>query len=509
MDADQLARSAQVLWDGDALRALGAFIRIPNVSPMFAPDWAEAGHMAAATALLRDWAAARPIPGLSVEVAALPGRTPLIVIDAPAAGGGPAGETVLLYGHLDKQPAMSGWRAGLGPWAPVRDGDRLYGRGSADDGYALFAALGVLEALRAAGGAHSRCVVVVEASEESGSPDLPAYIDALSDRIGTPSLVVCLDSGCETYDRLWVTTSLRGIVGLSVTVEILEEGVHSGSAGGVVPSSFRILRQLLSRIEDESTGHIRLPELHVEIPPARRAQLEATAVELGAGAAGAFPLVSGASLIDDGAPFAQVCNRTWRPALATVGLDGIPPTGDAGNVLRPLTRAKLSVRLPPTLDAELAAAALVRTLSADPPNGARVTVEVADRGTGWDAPPTEAWLASALDAGSDAGFGRPARYRGEGGSIPFMAMLGARFPDAQFVVTGVLGPGSNAHGPNEFLHLPTAVAVTTAVAHVLDAHARKPARGPAREPAPEPARTPARTPARRDDVADARAGATR
>lgn len=464
------------MWDHEALPTLCEFIRIPNLSPMFAPDWAESGHMAAATRLLCDWAAPRPIPGLSVEVMELPGRTPVIVIEVPAAGGCPPGKAILLYGHLDKQPAMTGWRAGLSPWAPVRDGDRLYGRGGADDGYALFAALGAIEALRAGGGAHGRCVVLIEASEESGSPDLPAYMEALADRIGTPSVVVCLDSGCETYDRLWVTTSLRGILGLLVTVEVLEEGVHSGSAGGVVPSSFRILRQLLSRIEDEVTAQIRLPELHVEIPPERRTQIEATAAELGAGAAGAFPLVTGASLIDDGDPSAQICNRTWRPALATVGVDGMPPTRDAGNVLRPLTRAKLSVRLPPTLDAERAAAVLIRTLSADPPNGARVNVEVADRGTGWDAPPTASWLASALDAGSVAAFGRPARHRGEGGSIPFMAMLGARFPDTQFVVTGVLGPGSNAHGPNEFLHIPTAVGVTTAVAHVLDAHARQPSR---------------------------------
>ncbi len=145
---------------------------------------------------------------------------------------------------------MTGWRDGLGPWLPVREGDRLYGRGGADDGYAAFASLGAIEAVHAAGGAHARCIVLIEASEESGSPDLPAHIEALADRLGTPSLVVCLDSGCLDYERLWVTTSLRGLAGGKLKVEILGNGVHSGDASGVVPDTFRIVRHLLDRVED-------------------------------------------------------------------------------------------------------------------------------------------------------------------------------------------------------------------------------------------------------------------
>lgn len=457
-------------WRDDVLPALVEYIAVPAVSPLYDPDWQANGHLADAVALVRDWCAARPIEGLSVSVHELPGRTPVVVCEVEPFGGGGrgAGDTVLLYGHLDKQPPMEGWREGLGPWSPVREGDLLYGRGGADDGYAAFATLAAIEAIQRTGGRHARCVLLVEASEESGSPDLPAHVEALAPTIGTPSLVVALDSGCATYDRLWVTTSLRGLAGIVLTVRVLDEGVHSGLAGGVVPSSFRLLRALLDRIEDARTGALLVPELHAEVPPDRAAELAATAAELGVeGVAGGLPVPPGADAE------ALLRARTWEPALACVGADGLPPVASAGNVLRPATTVKLSFRLPPTVDAGAAAAAVRAALEADPPAGATVTAEVAETGSGWNAPPFEPWLAGALAAASEAAFGQPARTIGEGGSIPFMGMLGARFPEAQFVITGVLGPGSNAHGPNESLHLPCATRLTEALALLLDAHARR------------------------------------
>jgi acetylornithine deacetylase/succinyl-diaminopimelate desuccinylase-like protein len=465
-------------WERDILPALAEYIAIPNESPLFAPDWDERGDMAHAVALVRDWCASRPIEGATVAVRALAGRTPVVVVEVPAWPATPgegvvSADTVLLYGHLDKQPAMTGWDEGLGPWTPVRRGEKLYGRGGADDGYAAFASLTAIEAVRAAGGSHARCVLLIEASEESGSPDLPAHVEALADRIGSPSLVVCLDSGCATYDRLWVTTSLRGLVGATVTVDVLTEGVHSGGAGGVVPSSFRVLRALLERIEDATTGELLLPELHGAVPADRAAQLETTAAELGARPGAGFPVIDGLVVHADGDAVAQLRARTWAPALAYIGIDGVPPMSAAGNVLRPRTAVKLSFRLAPTVDPDRAAAAIESALTATPPHGATVTVDIADRAAGWNAPAHEAWLDEALRSASEAVYGRPARMIGEGGSIPFMAMLGERFPAAQFLVTGVLGPASNAHGPNEFLHVPYATKLTEAVAHVLDAHARR------------------------------------
>jgi acetylornithine deacetylase/succinyl-diaminopimelate desuccinylase-like protein len=351
------------------------------------------------------------------------------------------------------------------------EGERLFGRGAGDDGYAAFAAMSAIEAVQATGGRHARCIVLIEASEESASTDLEEYIDALADRIGSPDLVICLDSGCGTYDRLWLTTSLRGLVAVDLTVRVLDEGVHSGAAGGVVPSTFRMLRGLLDRIEDVATGELRVPELHVDLPGDRAAEVRATATELDEHVAGEFPFASGSRPVAHGDPVAQLRAKTWEPTLEVIAIEGVPDRPHGGNVLRPFTTARLSFRLPPTCDPDAAGDAIVAALTADPPYGAQVEAHVVQGASGWNAPTTSPWLATALDEASMDAFGLPYRTIGEGGTIPFMAMLGTRFPDAQFVVTGAMGPGSNAHGPNEFLDLPMARGVTASVAHVLQAHA--------------------------------------
>jgi acetylornithine deacetylase/succinyl-diaminopimelate desuccinylase-like protein len=385
---------------------------------------------------------------------------------------GDTDDTVLLYGHLDKQPEMSGWREGLGPWTPIRDGDKLYGRGGADDGYAAFASLAALRLLAEQAQRRARCVVLIECCEESGSFDLPAYIEHLAPRIGTPSLVVCLDSGCANYDQLWMTTSLRGLVAGDLTVKILREGVHSGDASGIVPSSFRILRMLLSRIEDQDTGWMMVDELHTEIPEQRMQQARAAARALGFEVFSKFPFVGGAMPAPTEV-HEMILARTWRPTLSVTGVDGIPPLFNAGNVLRPYTTCKLSIRIPPRVDPELATIAIKQALESEPPYGAEVTFTPEKAAPGWDAPPLAEWLGAALDRCSTSYFGKPAMAIGEGGTIPFMGMLGERFPEAQFLITGVLGPGSNAHGPNEFLHIPTAKRLTCCVAEVLVAHATR------------------------------------
>jgi acetylornithine deacetylase/succinyl-diaminopimelate desuccinylase-like protein len=469
--SDTVSLSAHVdrVWEADILPALHEYIAIPNVSKNFDPEWREHGHMMRAVELIRSWCAERTVAGLTIEVHELPGLTPVIVMEIPAFGQGDDGDTVLLYGHLDKQPEMTGWRADLGPWTPVLEGDRLYGRGGADDGYSAFASVLAIEAAQAAGLSHHRCVVLIEASEESGSPDLPAHLTALADRIGTPSLVLCLDSGCLDYERLWVTTSLRGLAAGELRVDILTEGVHSGGASGVVPSSFRIIRQLLDRLEDSATGELLLPELNVEIPADRRSQAAATAAAFPT-AGSTHPFVEGARpMVDD--PTEQLLALTWRPTLSVTGVSGIPPVEIAGNVLRPHTSLQLSIRLPPTCDHAAALEAVERTLTADPPYGAHVQFAHAHSGPGWNAPSFAPWLQAALDQASTEAFGEPSKAFGEGGSIPFMGMLGEMFPDAQFVITGVLGPDANAHGPNEYLHVPTARKLTQVLAHVLHAHA--------------------------------------
>ena len=467
LDTQALAGFVAGIWEREIVPEISTYIGIPNKSPLFDADWAARGHMDKAVAHIERWCRGREIQGLSVEVVRLPGRTPVILMEIPGTGE----EAVLLYGHLDKQPEMTGWREGLDPWTAVREGDKLYGRGGADDGYAAYASLTAIEAVQRHAGQHARCVVLIEACEESGSYDLPFYIDALAERIGTPALVVCLDSGAGDYERLWLTTSLRGIVVGTLRVDILEQGVHSGDAGGIVPDSFRIARQLLSRIEDEHTGEVLLASCASEIPEERARQAEEAAAVLGDGVRAKFPFVRGAGATSRG-PAALVLDRTWRPSLAVTGQAGLPELAQAGNVLRPGTALKLSLRVAPSADTVAVVEDLKYVLEMDPPHGARVRFDVDMPGDGWEAPAFAPWLWEAVGDASERYFGKRAVAMGEGGSIPFMGMLGERFPAAQFLITGVLGPGSNAHGPNEFLHIPMGIHLTCCVADVLDAHAR-------------------------------------
>ncbi|MEV0082552.1 M20/M25/M40 family metallo-hydrolase [Saccharopolyspora sp. NPDC050642] len=471
MDRAAVAKTVDQAWDESVLPSLSELVKIPAISPSFDSEWVASGHLDAAIEHLRAWVAARNIAGANIEVVRLPERTPLLVVDIPASEGAPD-ETVLLYGHLDKQPPVGGWSEGLGPWTPVvRDG-RLYGRGSADDGYAGYAAITAIEAVRAHGGAHARCVVLLETGEESGSPDLPAYLEHLSDRLGAVSLVVCLDSGAGDYERLWLTNSLRGMVQLEVKVQVLDSGLHSGIASGIAPSSFRVLRELLDRLEDSATGEVLVPELTVQIPENRVAEVRAAIEAVPGLVRNVVPWPEGLRPVDED-EVELALNSTWRPTLSVIGADGLPKPADAGNVLRPYTTLLLSFRLPPTADPEAAIRAVQERLTTDVPYGAKVTFGHAETGLGWNAPDLAPWLAAALDQASDEVFGAGWRTMGLGGSIPFMGLLHNAYPDAQFVVTGALGPDSNAHVPDESLHLAFAAKVTSAIAYVLDAHARR------------------------------------
>ncbi len=462
---------ARAHWSADVLPLLVTYTAIPGVSPAYDPDWEDHGLLAQTADLIAEWARNRQLPGATVEVVRLPGLTPTVLVDVPATDPEATG-TVLVYGHYDKQPPFDGWTKGRGPWTPVVEGEWLYGRGVADDGYALPSALLALEAVRAAGGRHARCVVLAEGSEESGSPHLRQVLAHLAGRIGVPDVVIALDSGSPTYERLWVTTSLRGAIFGTLTVRVLEHGVHSGSAGAVVPSSFRIARLLLDRIEDAASGDLLLPELRVDPPDgALAAAARLVAAREGAGLGESeFPVLDGLVLSGENAADRAV-RVAWRGSVAVVGADGLPATADAGAVLRPFTSLKLVVRLPPTADPDAAADALARAFTSDPPYGATVEWHTELPAGGWAAPPLAPWLASALDDASMACFGQPSGQLGEGGTIPFMGWLADQFPAAQILALGVLGPESNAHGPDEGLHMPTAERVTASLALLMDAHA--------------------------------------
>jgi len=448
-------------WDKHITHTLIDYIQIPNKSPDFDPDWLKNGHMSKALNLARDWAEKHKPDGSTVHIFQEQDRTPLILIDCPGTLQG----NILMYGHLDKQPEMQGWRDDLGPWNPVLKGDKLYGRGGADDGYAMFASTAAVRSLKDQNLDHPRIIILIEFSEESGSPDLPFYMDHCASLIGKPDLVICLDSGARNYEQFWTTTSLRGLIGCTLRVDVLSEGVHSGSASGIVPSSFRLLRQLLSRLEDENSGKILLEDLNVSIPERRIGDAKSM-VEALDGELDHFPW-HGSMNSTTSDPLEEALRQTWKPALSIVGMDGIPAIKDGGNVLRPYSEVKLSMRIPPTLDKEIALRAMKKALTENPPCDASITVEFDEPATGWNAPELEPWLDSAIQEASHAYFKKPALSMGEGGTIPFMAMLGEKFPKAQFVITGILGPQSNAHGPNEFIHIPYAKKLTASIASII------------------------------------------
>ena len=461
-------------WDDDIVPQLIDYVKLPSKSPAFEADWKRAGQIQRAIEQAQKFVAAQPVKNMSLEIITLEGRTPVLFFDIPGTGTKANGKTVLLYGHLDKQPEMTGWREDSGPWTPLVEDGKLYGRGSADDGYAVFATLAAVLALDAENISRPRCFGLIETCEESGSFDLPPYLDLLAPRMGDVGLVVALDSGAGSYEELWATTSLRGLVNGTMTVRMLTEGVHSGDAGGAVPSTFRIARQLLDRIDDSATGMTHSPVFAAPIPDERIKQAQQAAEILGDVVWKRFPWQScgGAhefTLPTSKDPVELILNRTWRASLSIVGADGLPPTAAAGNVLRPYTALKLSLRIPPTVNGAAAAAEVKALVEKNTPYNAQVTFAADSAATGWNAPAFAPWLTVALDVASMAYFGRPAAYMGEGGTIPFMAMLGDTFPHAQMLVTGVLGPKSNAHGPNEFLHIEYAKKVTAAAALVISA----------------------------------------
>lgn len=452
-------------WDADIISQLENYIRIPNKSPLFDKNWKANGHMDRAMQLIKNWCEKQNIKNKKIELLQIENLTPALLIDIP----GDSEEIILLYGHMDKQPEMTGWFEGLGPWTPVIKEGKLYGRGGADDGYATFASLSAIAYLQQLKIPHARCIVLIEGSEESGSTDLPAYLELIKKRMGQPDFIICLDSECGNYDQLWGTTSLRGLIGGILHINTLANGVHSGFGSGVAPSVFHVLRQLLDRIEDARDGKIQIEECFVKIPESRLRQAIDAAEILGENVIKDMPFLGGVQpLCHDASEL--ILNRTWRPALSIIGMDGVPSTSIGGNVILPTLSVKLSVRVPPSCDFKKASAALKEMLTKNPPFHAKVKYETDDHGAGWNAPELAAWLEKANNNASQLFFEKNAAYLGSGGTIPFMGMLSEMFPKAQFLITGLLGPKSNAHGPNEFLHIDYAKKLTGCVALVIAEH---------------------------------------
>jgi acetylornithine deacetylase/succinyl-diaminopimelate desuccinylase-like protein len=466
MDYEITKKLIDADFEKEVLPNLSEYIKIDNLSPFYDPEWNTNGKQDNAAKFCLDWVLRQNIKGLKGEIIKEADKTPLIFIEIDAHG---SDKNYLLYGHFDKQPHFTGWAEGLGPCTPVIKNGFLYGRGGADDGYAIFSSIVAIKAVQTQGGKHGRVVIIIEGSEESGSPHLIPYIEGLKDRIGKPDLMICLDSGSQDYDRLWVTTSLRGVCMADVTVEVLAEGVHSGAGTGYAADSFMILRNLLDRIEDSKSGKI-IDAFQVEIPKSRVEEATKVADLKGDHVLENVKLLPGVKgLTDNNAEL--ILNNTWRASLAVVGASGLPDHKLAGNVLRPSTTVRISMRLPPSYDGEKAAPLLKDILTKDVPYNAKVTVELRKPGSGWNNKDLSEKLTNSLNVSSKKIWGKELLSFGEGGSIPFIKQLADAFPACELLVIGVLGPNSNAHSCNEALHIDYCKGITVTVAHTLNDYA--------------------------------------
>eukprot|EP00824_Muranothrix_gubernata_P021667 TRINITY_DN479_c0_g1_i1.p1 TRINITY_DN479_c0_g1~~TRINITY_DN479_c0_g1_i1.p1 ORF type:complete len:483 (+),score=91.68 TRINITY_DN479_c0_g1_i1:3-1451(+) len=437
-------------WEESVLPSLKDFIRIPNITPTLDSTWETNGNAEKAVKLVYDWVEKQNLKGAKMEILKEPGKPHTIFIEIDAQGGNT--KNVMLYAHMDKMPPSEGeWDEGLSPYEPVIKDGLMYGRGCADDGYGVYACILPIKACQEMGIPHPRCVIVFESAEESASLHLTYYIEKLKDRIKTPDLIVCLDSGAGDYDHLWITSTLRGCMNIGMKVSLMEKGVHSGDGSGVVPDSFRICRVLLDRLEDPKTGVV-IDEFQSPLSEKREKQLRESAKILGKTLVEDMPLLEGCK------PFhpdvtEMVINKSWKAMLCITGAESLPNLENAGNVLRPTTTLKMSMRLPPPLNPYKAMEKAKEILSKDVPHNAKVEFIGNFCAPGLECPMLSPELEKSLDDSAKTFMGHPALYMGEGGSIPFMAMLHEMYPSTQIIVTGILGPGNNAHGPNEMLNI--------------------------------------------------------
>ena len=461
MKYEQTLKDAKKDFEENILPGLKDFVRIDNLSPDFDPEWENNGKAEKAGFHLVNWAINQGVKGIKGELIKEKGKTPLVFIEIAPQG---IDKTVLLYGHFDKQPPLGEWDEGLAPTKPVIKDGLLYGRGAADDGYALFAIVESIKLIQLQNAKHGRIVVTIESGEESGSPDLVYYLKKLKDRIGNPDLMICMDSGCKDYNALWLTTSLRGVFLFELEVECLKESVHSGTGSGIAPDSFTVMRQLLDRLDDSKTSKVLAP-FSVEIPQYRiddakklaDYEKEKTVTEIVKLLDGVKPLTDDYKEI--------ILNNTWRPTVVVTGMSGFPAAEGAGNVLRAKTKAKISVRLPPTFDYTKCEGIVKEILLKDVPYNSKVNLKIIGGGNGWAAKDMHPSLKKSFSESSKTLFGKDYYNCGEGGSIPFIAELGELYPKCEILVTGVLGPGSNAHCLNECLNLDYTTKMIVALAH--------------------------------------------
>lgn len=467
MNDDIIKTIVYQLFEEQTLPGIMDYIRIPNVSPNYDPQWDTNGNQEKAVSFLANWVLSQNLKGLSLSIYKEKKRTPFIYIEVNPSRVSDK-RTVLMYGHFDKQPAYTGWSDGLGPTTPVIKDGKLYGRGSTDDGYALFGIITAIKTCQRINLPLPRIVIIVEGAEESYIEDLNFYLSALKTKIGTPDFIVCLDSGSEDYKRLWLTTSLRGNCAIDLTVKTLKVGMHSGGGTGFVADSYFILRRLLDRIENSDTGEIIIPESKVPLPKNRENEIRRLVTIVKDDYIKNYPFFENTQPIHKEL-FDLVVNNTWQSTLAITGADGFPEASTAGNVLRPFSSVRLSFRFPPGVDTQKVGESIVEILSKDPPYNAIVEAKLLSFGNGWnlDEKNYSNQLKIVLNNASKRYFNNETEAFGEGGSIPFVQTFNQAYPNADLAVMGVAGPGSSIHGPDENLDLEFCRKFICCIAHML------------------------------------------
>jgi len=451
---------------GQAIEGLMNLVRVPNLSPDYDKEFLTNGLIMKAIDVTKAWMETQGIKGLQSTVYHDPGRWPLLRVDIPAFNGG--SRHILCYGHLDKMPHLdaAGWSEGLSATNPVIRGPKVYGRGTNDDGYNSFLVITALRYLEEHNLPHPKITILLETGEESSDEEITRYLHDLHDSIGDVDLICILDAESQDYETVWMCKSLRGVVAGVLSVKHLAVPCHSGMATGLVPSTFRIARELISRIENEKTGEILFPEAHVEIPQNRIDQCNAIAAHLGQGSVEIVTLLPGAKYLSE--DFGQLLlNKAWKPGLAVTGQRGLPIVEEGSNVIRPETALKLSLRIPPGVDAEKCQAAMKKILEADPPYGATVEFKPLGAGCGWYGKDFDPLLDAAIKKATKAAFGAEPLYYGEGGSIPLCNTFQELWGKAQIIVTGCAGPDAKPHGYDESLDLPYTGKFTAVVASIF------------------------------------------
>lgn len=419
-----------------ALTTLAELVAIPSVSwDSFDP--AEGVRCAQA---VKDYAAQLEFfESIEILTASLPSGTeqgrPAVLARRPARNGAP---TVLLYAHSDVQPPGDSQEWQTDPFVATRIGDRIFGRGAADDKAGIVSHVESIRALlKLQPDTNLGFVLFVEGEEEAGSPSFEAFLETYKEQLKADVIIVA-DSTNYTAETPALTVSLRGNVTINVTVRTLDHALHSGMFGGAVPDAFLAFNSVISSCYAED-GSCVIPGIQgydMKTPPYTEAQVRA---ESG--------VLENVQLIGRG----TILNRLWNePTLTVTGMD-IPPVSEASNTLLPSVRARLSLRIPPNVDATVAAENIIQFLHEHVPFGAELTCDDVNVGQGYQVADDEAseqvreamalaWSAKVVDIGV-------------GGSIPFIASFAEAFPAASVLVTGVEDPDSRAHSPNESLHV--------------------------------------------------------